>query len=192
MLRCKMRRGLTEVPEQVSFQELSTVLCAGARNGGKPSAHPKTIHQGLEEDKDRGVSLRQIQDIPDFSNAVIVDCVFSSACLLPAFSWVPCLQHQPLVPASWLHFLQTSSLLLPRSLLQSDSTDPHSMEERQIRDCLLPAASNQQNLNRVRPAQPNQSHAMQIGTTGFGNDKQRKKMTLLLNRPDFECHFDLW
>ena len=66
------------------------------------------------------------------------------------------------------------------------------MEERQIRDCLLPAASNQQNLTRVMPAQPNQGHAMQIGTTGFGRQVE-KRMTLLLNRPDFECHlWHLW
>lgn len=73
---------LTEVPEQVSFQELSTVLCAGARKRWKNPQHIRTIHQGLEGSQGQGVSLRQIQDIPDFSNAVIVDCVFSSACLL--------------------------------------------------------------------------------------------------------------
>lgn len=40
-------RGLTEVPEQVSFQERSTVLCAGARERvEKHSAHPRQYTRG--------------------------------------------------------------------------------------------------------------------------------------------------
>lgn len=147
------RTDLTKVPEQVSFQKLSTVLCAGACKQWKD---PQRIHTipGARGKQGQGVSLCQICNIPDFSNGVILDCVFSSACLLPAFGWVLCLQHQSLVPASWLHFLLKPSLsLLPHESFCSQILQLFTpMEDkRQIRDCLLPAASSQQSLTRVMP-----------------------------------------
>ena len=81
---------MNKVPEQVSFKELSTVLCAGTCKQWKDPQHIHTIRQGLEENKDR-VSACVKYKIFLTSNGVILDCVFSSACLLPAFSWVLCL-----------------------------------------------------------------------------------------------------
>ena len=146
------KRDLTKVPEQVSFKELPTVLCAGTCKQWKDPQHIHTIHQGLEENKDRVSACVKYKIFLTFQMewSWIVFSALPAYFLPWAGFYVSSISHWFLHPG-YTSFSNEVSPFSHMSLLQSDSTDLHShgrkADKRLSASCCL------------QPAEPNQGHA---------------------------------